>query len=59
MEGIAYRGRVLLEINMEIGKLPNEKIVDLKVSDLNKLAVSSMTKFLLPDLCAPSLCSHS
>ena len=40
MEGIAYRGRVMIELNMEIGKAPTQKYEDIKIVDINKLTVS-------------------
>ena len=41
MEGVSYRGRVLLEVNMSIGKPPTHKYEEIKIVDLNKLAVSN------------------
>ena len=39
MEGVCYRGRVMIEMNMEIGKLPTQRYEEIKIVDLNKLAV--------------------
>ena len=40
MEGVAYRGRVMVEINMELGKLPTQRVEDVKIVDQKKLTVS-------------------
>ena len=40
MEGVSFRGRVLLEVNMSIGKPPAQRFEDIKIVDLKKLSVS-------------------
>ena len=45
MEGVAYRGRVMLELNMELGKLPTQRYEDIKIVDLNKLTVRLTNDF--------------
>ena len=40
MEGVAYRGRVMVEINMELGKLPTQRVEDVKIVDQKKLTVN-------------------
>lgn len=42
MEGVAYRGRVMVEINMELGKLPTQRVEDVKIVDQKKLTVNIM-----------------
>ena len=42
MEGVSYRGRVLIEVNMDIGKPPAQRYEDIKIVDLNKLSVSGI-----------------
>jgi hypothetical protein len=37
IEGVSYRGRVMVQLFMEIGKLPSHRIEDIKIADINKL----------------------
>lgn len=37
-KGVAYRGRVMVEVEMTLGKLPTAKTEDIKIFDLNRLA---------------------
>ena len=39
IEGVAYRGRVMVEINMELGKLPTTRVEEIKIVDQKKLTV--------------------
>ena len=37
IEGVAYRGRVMVEVEMSLGQLPTTKTEDIKIVDLKRL----------------------
>ena len=39
IEGVAYRGRIMVEVGMEIGKHPTTRVEEIKIVDQNKLTV--------------------
>ena len=41
MEGVAYRGRIMVEVNLETGKLPSKKKENIKSIDIRNLEVSN------------------
>ena len=40
MEGVAYKGRVMVEVSMDTGKLPSQKCENIKDVDVKNLDVS-------------------
>ena len=40
IEGVAYRGRVMVEVDMSLGKLPTDKHEEIKIADQKRIAVS-------------------
>ena len=40
-EGVAYRGRVMVEVEMQLGQLPENSLEDVSDADLRRAVVSS------------------
>ena len=47
LPGVSYRGRIMIELGMEIGKLPTDQNEKIKLVDQRKLTVGGYVCILL------------
>ena len=40
IDGVSYRGRVMVEVEMTLGNLPTDKHEEIKIQDQKRIAVS-------------------